>query len=74
VSATGSAVTPFPGELAPGIPARVPPVTAQEPLADLREAIATPTIGRCPHCRQPVTLVTQIAAPPDTGAGPVPPS
>ena len=187
----GSAVTPSPGELAPGIPARVPPVTAREPLAGLREAIAaarteaggllagfrhtaglsqvqlagqigysatvvahaelgrrpvsaefweladgalgagghltawgtrikdligavreeqrrleraghagrlsrllarpgadamaaavpdarepaitTPATGRCPHCRQPVTLVTQIAAPPETGAGPVPP-
>jgi transcriptional regulator with XRE-family HTH domain len=37
-------------------------------------AITTPAIGRCPHCRQPVTLVTQIAAPPATGAGPAPPS
>ena len=37
-------------------------------------AITTPAIGRCPHCHQPVTLVTQIAAPPDTGAGPVPSS
>jgi transcriptional regulator with XRE-family HTH domain len=33
-------------------------------------AITTPAIGRCPHCHQPVTLVTQIAAPPETGAGP----
>jgi len=36
-------------------------------------AITTPATGRCPHCRQPVTLVTQIAAPSQTGAGPVPP-
>ena len=192
MSATGSAVTPSPGELAPGILARVPPATAPEPLADRREAIAaarteagtllagfrhtaglsqvqlagrigysatvvahaelgrrpvsaefweladgalgaggnltaqgtrikdligamheeqrrlerarqagrlslllsrpgadamaaavpdapepaitTAATGRCPHCRQPVTLVTQIAAPPATGAGPAPPS
>jgi len=191
VSATGNAVTPSPGELAPDIPARVPPVTAPEPLPGRREAIAaarteaggllagfrytaglsqvqlagqigysatvvahaelgrrpvsaefweladgalgaggrltawgtrikdligamreeqrrlerarqagrlsrllalsgadempaavpdapepaiaTAATGRCPHCRQPVTLVTQIAAPSQTSAGPVPP-
>jgi transcriptional regulator with XRE-family HTH domain len=44
-------------------------------VPDVREpAITTPATGRCPHCRQPVTLVTQIAAPPETGASPVPPS
>jgi transcriptional regulator with XRE-family HTH domain len=38
-------------------------------------AMTTPAIGRCPHCHQPVTVVTQIAAPPDTGpAGPAPSS
>jgi hypothetical protein len=32
-------------------------------------AVTTPATGRCPHCNQPVTLVTQIAAPPDAGTG-----
>jgi hypothetical protein len=32
-------------------------------------AVTTPAAGRCPHCNQPVTLVTQIAAPPDAGTG-----
>jgi DNA-binding transcriptional ArsR family regulator/transcriptional regulator with XRE-family HTH domain len=27
-------------------------------------AVTTPATGRCPHCNQPVTLVTKIAAPP----------
>jgi hypothetical protein len=40
MSAAGSAVTPAPGEMAPDILARVPPVTAPEPLAGRREAIA----------------------------------
>ena len=44
-------------------------------VPDAREpAITTPTIGRCPNCHQPVTLVTQIAVPPETGAGSAPPS
>ena len=38
MSARGSAVTPSPGELAPGNPAPVPPVIAH--VAGLREAIA----------------------------------
>jgi transcriptional regulator with XRE-family HTH domain len=42
-------------------------------VPDAREpAITAPAIVRCPHCHQPVALVTRIAAPPDTGAGPVP--
>jgi hypothetical protein len=32
-------------------------------------AVTTPAAGRCPHCNQPVTLVTQIAALPDAGTG-----
>lgn len=32
-------------------------------------AVTTPAVGRCPHCNQPVALVTHIAAPPDTGTG-----
>jgi transcriptional regulator with XRE-family HTH domain len=44
-------------------------------VPDARQpAITTPATGRCPHCRQPVTLVTQIAALSERGAGPVPPS
>jgi transcriptional regulator with XRE-family HTH domain len=30
-------------------------------------ADTTSAVGRCPHCNQPVTLVTRIAAPPDAG-------
>lgn len=30
-------------------------------------AIATPAVNSCPHCHQPVMLVTQIAAPPAVG-------
>ena len=33
----------------------------------------TPAVGRCPHCHQPVTLVTQLTAPPDAEAAPRPP-
>ena len=35
---------------------------------------ATPATGRCPHCRQPVTLVIQLTAPPgdETTTGPPP--
>ena len=44
-------------------------------MPDARQpAITTPATGRCPHCRQPFTLVTQIAAPPAAGTGPAPPS
>jgi transcriptional regulator with XRE-family HTH domain len=32
-------------------------------------AITIPAVGRCPHCNQPVGLIAQIAAPPDTGTG-----
>lgn len=32
-------------------------------------AIATPAVGSCPHCHQPVMLVTLIAVPPAVGAG-----
>ncbi|MGH3289398.1 MAG: helix-turn-helix domain-containing protein [Streptosporangiaceae bacterium] len=34
---------------------------------------ATPAAGRCPHCHQPVTLVTQLTAPADAQAAPRPP-
>lgn len=33
----------------------------------LASAITASAVGRCPHCRQPVTLVAQITASPDTG-------
>jgi hypothetical protein len=59
-----SQVLPRPG--ADDVVAAVP--AAGEP------AITTPAIGRCPYCHQPVTLVTQLAARPETGAGPAPPA
>jgi transcriptional regulator with XRE-family HTH domain len=37
--------------------------------AVLAPAAATPAAGRCPHCHQQVTLITQIAAQPDAGTG-----
>jgi Helix-turn-helix domain len=39
--------------------------------AVLRPAITVTAsaVGRCPHCHQPLTLVTQIAAPPDRAPG-----
>jgi transcriptional regulator with XRE-family HTH domain len=33
-------------------------------------AITVSGVGRCPHCHQPVTLLTEIAAPADTSAEP----
>jgi hypothetical protein len=38
-------------------------------VAVLDPAVTTSAAGRCPHCHQPITLVTRIAAPPDTGTG-----
>jgi hypothetical protein len=38
--------------------------------AMLPPAISAPIVGRCPHCHQPVTLVSQIVVPPDTGRRP----
>lgn len=37
----------------------------------LRPAITVTAsaVGRCPHCHQPLTLVTQLAAPPDQASG-----
>ncbi len=32
-----------------------------------------PAAGRCPHCHQPVTLITQLTATPGAEAGPRPP-
>ena len=61
----------------PGADDMAAAVPAAGPPAGGESAITTPAIGRCPHCHQPVTLVTlvtQIAAPPETGAGPVPPA
>jgi hypothetical protein len=43
--------------------------TLSAAAAALAPALTTPAAGRCPHCNQPVTLVTQIAAPPDAGTG-----
>jgi transcriptional regulator with XRE-family HTH domain len=43
--------------------------TASAAPAALASAVTTPAVGRCPHCNQPVTLVTQIAAPRDAGTG-----
>jgi hypothetical protein len=41
--------------------------TRAVPRAVPAPGAATPAAGRCPHCHQPVTLVTQITAPPGPG-------
>jgi hypothetical protein len=41
--------------------------TAPAEPAPPAPVITTSATGRCPHCNQPVTLVAEIAAPPDRG-------